>query len=190
VGGIHDSWRLTPAAGGQYLQAPDRVVITRVRRTGVASQRESVSNIAVVAEAGTHAPAALPWVVFSCDGGRYGVLLDRVCEILAPRPFTRLPGAGPEVCGLVGVRGRVVTVFDMGAVLGLRSAAPLPDHRMLLMDLGPRRIGAVVEDIVDIAPAHVEPEAGEAGIVGRGRMQDAEFTALDPHVLLGRLLPG
>jgi chemotaxis signal transduction protein len=149
-----------------------------------------VSKIAVADEAGMHAYAALPWVVFSCDGSRFGVPLDCVCEIIAPRPFTRLPGAGSEVCGLAGVRGRVVTVFDMGAVLGLRSAATLPDHRLLLMDLGARRIGAAVEDVVDIAPAHVDPAAGVAGVVGRGRMQDGEFTALDPQVLLGRLLPG
>lgn len=148
-----------------------------------------MSNIAVVAEAGTHVPAALPWVVFSCEGKRYGVPLERVGEIIAPRPFTRLPGAGPEVCGLVGVRGRLVTVFDMGAVLGLRSAASLPDHRLLLMDLGARRIGAVVEDVIDIAPAQIESGEGAAGVVGRGRMQDADFTALDPQVLLGRLLP-
>jgi len=78
----------------------------------------------------------------------------------------------------------------MGAVLGLRSAATLPDHRLLLIDLGARRIGAAVEDVLDIAPAHVEPDDSEPGIVGRGRIQEAEFTALDPQMLLGRLLPG
>ena len=149
-----------------------------------------MSNIAAVAEAGTHAPAGLPWVVFSCAGRRFGVPLECVREIIAARPFTRLPGAGPEVCGLAGVRGRVVTVFDMGAVLGLRSAATLPDHRLLLMDLDARRIGGVVEDVVDIAPAEIEIREGLVGVVGRGQMHDADFTALDPQVLLGRLLPG
>lgn len=149
-----------------------------------------MSNSAVVAEAGTHVPAALPWVVFSCEGRQYGVPLECVSEIITPRPFTRLPGAGPEVCGLAGVRGRVVTVFDLGAVLGLRCAATFPDHRLLLLDLGLRRIGAAVEEVVDIAPARVEREAGAAGVVGTGYMTDAEFTALDPHMLLGRLLPG
>lgn len=156
----------------------------------VASKRESVSISAVVAEAGTHVPAAMPWVVFSCDGRQYGVPLECVSEIITPRPFTRLPGAGPEVCGLAGVRGRVVTVFDLGAVLGLRRAATFPDHRLLLLTLGARRLGAAVEDIVDIAPARVDRETGVMGVVGTGHMSDAEFTALDPHMLLGRLLPG
>lgn len=121
---------------------------------------------------------------------RYGVPLDCVGEIITARPFTRLPGAGPEVCGLAGVRGRVVTVFDLGAVLGLRSVATLPDYRMLLLDLGARRIGAVVEDVVDIAPARVERGGDVPGVIGMGHMPDGEFTALDPQVLLGRLLPG
>jgi chemotaxis signal transduction protein len=58
--------------------------------------------------------------------------LDCVVEIIPPRPFTRLPGAGADVCGLVGVGGRVVTVFDLGVVLGLGRAADHADHRLLL----------------------------------------------------------
>jgi purine-binding chemotaxis protein CheW len=188
VGGIHDSWRLTPPAGAQYLQAPDRVVLTSCERRRV--PRKPVSNSVVLPEAGKNAPAALPWVVFSCAGRHFGVPLDFVTEIIAARPYTRLPGAGAEVCGLAGVRGRMVTVFDLGAVLGLRSAATLPDHRLLLMDLGKRRIGAAVDDVVDIAAAQVERETGRAGVTGTGRIQDAEFTALDPHALLDGLLPG
>ena len=189
MGGIYDTRRLTPGAGGQYLQTPDRVVIETAHRAGLIPAG-IVSNTVVVAEAGTHVPAVTQWVVFTCDTVRYGVPLDCVVEISAPRPFTRLPGAGPEVCGLVGVRGRVVTVFDLGAVLGQRSAAKLPDHRMLMLDLDARRFGAVVEEVVDIAPARVDPEGDVPGVIGTGHMQDAGFTALDPQVLLGRLLPG
>lgn len=149
-----------------------------------------MSKTAVVAEAGTHAPATLPWVVFSCEQMRYGVPLERVSEIITPRPFTRLPGAGREVCGLVGVKGHVITVFDLGVVLGLRSAAALPDHRLLLLELGGRRVGAAVETVVDIAPARIEPAAGAPGHLGTGHMADATFIALDPQSLIGRLLPG
>ncbi|HEX6134536.1 MAG TPA: chemotaxis protein CheW [Longimicrobiales bacterium] len=149
-----------------------------------------MSKTAVVAEAGTHAPAVLPWVVFSCEDRRYGVPLDGVSEIITPRPFTRLPGAGREVCGLVGVRGRVITVFDLGAVLGLRSAASLPDHRLLLLELGARLVGAVVEDVVDIAPARIDRAGSTPGVLGTGHLADTAFTALDPQSLLGRLLPG
>lgn len=178
---------MTEAATRQYLQAPNRVVYDAVTRRLI--QAGMVSNTAVAAEAGTHAPAATAWVVFACGQTRYGVPLERVSEILPPRPFTRLPGTGPEVCGLVALRGRVVTVFDLGVVLGLHGAASLPDHRLLLLQLGARRVGAAVEDVIDIAPARIEPLSGQPGVVGTGHTEDAAFTALDPQALLERLLP-
>ena len=187
MGGVYFTWRLTPGAGGLYLDAPSRVGHGRRGRRQIPV---GIVSKAAVAEAGTHVPAAMPWVVFSCEGRRFGVPLERVSEIITPRPFTRLPGAGPEVCGLVGVRGRVMTVLDLGIVLGLRSAASLPDHRLLLVDLGARRIGAAVEEVVDIAPARIEKEDGSAGVLGTGYLMEAAFTALDPQGLLEGLLPG
>jgi purine-binding chemotaxis protein CheW len=148
-----------------------------------------VSNTAVAAEAGPHAPAASAWVVFECSETRYGVPLERVSEIVPPRPFTRLPGTGPEVCGLVALRGQVVTVFDLGVILGLRGAASLPDHRLLLFQFGTRRVGAAVDDVVHIAPTRVEPGAGATGVVGTGYTEETRFTALDPGALLEPLLP-
>jgi purine-binding chemotaxis protein CheW len=149
-----------------------------------------VSNTAVVAEAGTDATAAAQWVVFRCGDQRYGFPLESVSEIITPRSFTRLPGTGAAVCGLVGVRGRVVTVFDLGVVLGRESAAAFPDHRLLMLALGNRRIGAAVTDVVSIAPARIagpRPDA-EAWIMGTGRVEDGDFAALSPDLLLQHLL--
>jgi purine-binding chemotaxis protein CheW len=150
-----------------------------------------VSKSAVVAEAGMHVPAATQWVVFSCSDRRFGFPLERVFEIMTPRPFTRLPGAGSDVCGLVGLRGRVVTVFDLGVVLGMRAASSVPDHRLLLIDLGERRIGAAVDDVIAIAPALLEAANEDSAdsfapgaVLGMGRSEDADFIALDPGPLL------
>ena len=153
---------------------------------------ELVSNTALASEAGLVVPAAAQWVVFVCAGRRFGVPLDTVSEILTPRPFTRLPGTGPEVCGLVGIRGRVLTVLDLGVVLGLPAAGPPPDHRLLLLDLGTRRIGAAVEEVAAISPALVERTAEESNspVLGTGRAEDGAFTALDPAALTRHLLHG
>lgn len=149
-----------------------------------------MSNTAVVAEAGTDAPAAAQWVVFRCGERRFGFPLESVSEIITPRSFTRLPGTGAAVCGLVGVRGRVVTVFDLGVVLGIESAAAFPDHRLLLLALGNRRIGAAVTDVVSIAPARIaQPRPGaDEWNMGTGRMEDGDFAALAPDRLLEHLL--
>lgn len=150
----------------------------------------------MAAEAGSPPPAEGQWVVFRCDARRFGFMLERAREIITPRPFTRLPGAGPEVCGLIGFRGRVITVFDLGVVLGLRGAGTLPDHRLLLLDVGTRRVAAAVDDVVSIARAKLEPRPSadlydgpaSAGVLGLGRGEDGIFTALDPDPLLQHLL--
>jgi chemotaxis signal transduction protein len=139
------------------------------------------------------------WVVFTCEGRRFAVPLDRVRGIVTPQPFTRLPGCGPEVAGLIGLRGRVLTVFDFGVVLAARPAAILPDHRVLLVEEGDRILGCAVDDVLAVADADVRPVAAEderlagvdpegAHVLGTGEHEGATFVALDLDVVLRRLL--
>ncbi|MGH7469210.1 MAG: chemotaxis protein CheW [Longimicrobiales bacterium] len=154
------------------------------------------------AEAGSEAVdvAALPhWVVFSCDGERFAVPLLLSREVVPPQPFTRLPGCGPEVAGLLGLQGRVVTAFDMGTVLGLSSALRMADYRVLVIDLDDRIVALAVDAVVGIAreqAAHLEPAGVELGrlesiradVVGVGTLEGNRYLALDPKRILSRLL--
>lgn len=140
---------------------------------------------------GISPPPGGQWVVVICEERRFGFPLESVSEILTPRVLTRLPGTGPEVCGLAGVHGKVITVLDLGVLLGLRAAGPYTDHRLLLLDLDARQIGVVVEDVAAIAAARVERSdvvQSDAAIIGTGRTEEGEFTALEPSRLLGHLL--
>lgn len=140
-------------------------------------------------------PAGPQWVVLLCDDVRLAVPLARVREILTPRPFTRLPGCGPEVCGLIGVRGRVVTVFDLGMVLGRRRVTTTADHRLLLVERSDRAVGLAVDAVLTIAPAETHADGAldlrveEGDVIGFGAIDDERFIALDPDHLLDRLLP-
>lgn len=141
------------------------------------------------------APAGPQWVVIACDDVRLAVPLARVREILTPRPFTRLPGCGPEVCGLIGVRGRVITVFDVGILLGRSRSAEVHDHRLLLMEWRGRAVGLAVDAVLRIAPADTVPAGShdlplhEDDVIGIGAVEHERFLALDPDHLLDRLLP-
>jgi purine-binding chemotaxis protein CheW len=143
------------------------------------------------------APSSLPtarWVVFVCSAQRFGVPLASVREILTPWPFTRLPGAGRGVCGLVGVRGSVVVAFDAGMVFGLEPAARGADHRLLLIEPGGRRTGLAVESVAAIATATpdlrggVPPGRMAAVVQGTANLEDSAFVALDPEALITTLL--
>jgi purine-binding chemotaxis protein CheW len=163
------------------------------RLRGSPHQAGMVADI-VAAEAGTSAPPDAQWVVFLCDGDPFGFPLERVTEIMTPRPITRLPGAVAEVCGLIGVRGRVVTAIDLRAVLGRRPAAAAPGDRLLLVDLGAQRVAVIVDDVLAIEPASVQPAAVQAAgvpaaaLLGAGTAETGRFVAVDPAALLGRLL--
>jgi purine-binding chemotaxis protein CheW len=154
-----------------------------------------VTMLAAAPDSEPAAPAGPQWVVLLCDDVRLAVPLAQVREILTPRPFTRLPGCGPEVCGLIGVRGRVVTVFDLGIVLGRTRSAEVPDHRLLLLEWRGRAVGLAVDAVLRIAPAETVPDGShdlplhEDDVIGIGAMEHERFVALDPDHLLDRLLP-
>jgi chemotaxis signal transduction protein len=139
-------------------------------------------------------------VVFSCAGVQFAVPLLSSREVVPPQPLTRLPGCGPEVAGLVGLRGRVITVFDMGVVLGLEAARRLPDHRILVLDYEERVMAVLVDAIVGIAReqgALLQPlsqeslgraESVRGDVVGVGALEGQRYFALDPDRILKRLL--
>lgn len=148
---------------------------------------------------GAVASAASQWVVFACGEHCFGLPLDRTREILPPRRITRLPGCGPEVCGLVGIRGRVVTVFDFGVVIGGKPSLPNPDHRMLVLFVQGRRVAAVVDEIIAVSreTSNIIPLDNDAlrpydierdDLIGIGALGEIPFLALDPDRILGRLL--
>jgi chemotaxis signal transduction protein len=129
------------------------------------------------------------WVIFRCGGCDYGVPLEHVGEIVTPRPCARLPGSGPEVYGLVAVRGGIVTVADLGVMLGGVPSAAAPDHRLLLFAMNGRRLGAAVDEVRTIAAAHLLPApSAEPGLLGEARSEEGSFMAVDPFQLLDRVL--
>lgn len=143
----------------------------------------------IAAEAGTALPPPLQWVLFVCSGQRLAIALERVREIVTPRPFTRLPGAGPYVAGLVGVRSRVVTAYDLGVVFAEQGAAAVADHRVLLVDHDGRVLGLVVDEVLAVAALEVDAAAGDGDLVlGTADWEGVPTRVLDMAVLIERIL--
>ena len=60
---------------------------------------------------------------FFVDKHCFGVSVDKVQEVLRSQPMTSVPLAPREVCGLINLRGQIVTVID------LRRCLNLPDRQ-------------------------------------------------------------
>jgi purine-binding chemotaxis protein CheW len=78
--------------------------------------------------------------------------IERVQEILLPPPLTRVPGAPPEVAGLLNLRGQIVPAIDLRRRLGLPEGQSPSDapHVVLRGDDG--AVSLRVDAIGDILP--------------------------------------
>jgi purine-binding chemotaxis protein CheW len=154
---------------------------------------------AVAGDAATASLLVPEWVVFACENHWFGFPVTGVREIVSPRPFTRLPGCAPVVCGLIGLRGRAVTVFDFGVAFSLRPAAAYPDHRLLLVEYGERVVGFAVEEVIAVARTRTRGlsvpgevlralDVEREDLLGIGEWEERTFLAVDPGKILSRLL--
>ena len=138
-------------------------------------------------------------VLLGVGGHWFGVAIRAIREIIPPRPYTPLPGSEPYVCGLINLRGRIVTVIDLGARLGLPPASAGPDHSIVVMEHAGRLVGMAVREVSRIVRADLENlEMGadllrslridRAYLLGVGETDDRIFVAVDPDEIFRAIL--
>ena len=100
------------------------------------------------------------FVTFTCNGAHYGVPIMAVREIRSWQPTAPLPQRRPGARGVLDIRGTVVEVFDLSALLGGPALAPTTGNVVLVLSLGDRSVGLLVEavsDIIQASPADLLP---------------------------------
>jgi purine-binding chemotaxis protein CheW len=104
-------------------------------------------------------------LVFDLGGHGFACDMDAFREIVPTQEMTRLPGAPDTVCGLINLRGTIVTVIDGGASLG-KAAFKRREGLILLVDLVERWVGVGVDDVRDIQDIPIDrfASAGETDI--------------------------
>ncbi len=104
--------------------------------------------------------------IFACD-------MSAIREIIPFQRVTRLPGAPNTVCGLINLRGTIVTVLDLGARI-----AKKPCNReggsILLVPYGDKLIGIGVDEVRDLQS--MRPDELQ---------QDGDLSAFDSGIILG-----
>ncbi len=95
-------------------------------------------------------------------GEGYAVRLAAVAGLFVDRGIVPLPGTGPELLGIAGLRGGLVAVYDLGALLGYpRSESP----RWLALLRSGSTVGLAFEELdgtLRVAPQDLSPAAGPA----------------------------
>lgn len=86
--------------------------------------------------------------------------IQSVREIRGWAPATVLPNAPPHVVGVINLRGTVLPVIDLSTRLGLGRTEPTPRHVIVVVQIGARTCGLLVEavsEILSVAPDQVQP---------------------------------
>ena len=126
-------------------------------------------------------------VVFRVAGERFALPLGAVREVVVPQPpFARVPRSSEAVRGVMNLRGRVVAVVDLAALVGL-AAQPLASGagHVLILDQGKRALGFLIGGVLGVEP--LEPQGdGAPGVVrGVAAGRAGAVTVLAPEALAG-----
>jgi purine-binding chemotaxis protein CheW len=149
--------------------------------------------------AAVEAPEPERMVLFVVGEHRFAVPIGRIREIIPTRPYTPLPGSGAHVCGLINLRGRIVTVVDLGARLGLPPASRLPEHSIVIVEHRAKLAGLAVEEVARIVTVDPGTLADSAEVLrslridraylrGVGEDGDEIFVAVDPDEIFDPIL--
>jgi purine-binding chemotaxis protein CheW len=137
-------------------------------------------------------------LLFRAGGQVFAVEAGSVREILPASQATRIPGASGAVCGLINVRGLLVTVVDAARAAGLGGSGEGADSgSIILVERAGRPVGLAVEEVLDLVT--VPAGALDAGTALPGVRPDLvravgsaaghSFVQLATDVLLDPLLP-
>ncbi|GGH09247.1 chemotaxis protein CheW [Alsobacter metallidurans] len=105
-------------------------------------------------------------VTFKVDSRSFGVDVASVREIKGWQPTTPLPNAASHVLGVINLRGAIIAVYDLRRRLGLGASVISRSSVVIVVDLGERLAGLLVDavsDIVDIQISSLRPAPEIAG---------------------------
>lgn len=139
------------------------------------------------------APAADEFLTFALGSEEYGVDILKVQEIRGYDAVTRLPDAPDYIKGVINLRGVIVPVVDMRLKFRLASADYGPTTVMIVLYVGGRVVGMVVDSVSDVirlesAQIRAVPDIGGAidkqFITGIGTLDERMLILLDIERLM------
>jgi purine-binding chemotaxis protein CheW len=93
----------------------------------------------------------LELLTFVIAGEHYAVDIERIVEIVTPRPVTRIPNADASIVGIISLRGTIVTLVDVRSKLRHAAAnGSDADTRIVVIDYHNEMIGFVVDRVLRV----------------------------------------
>lgn len=112
-------------------------------------------------------------LLFDIAGSLYACDMAAVREIIPFQQITRLPGAPPAVCGLINLRGNIVTVLDL-SIRVAKQECNRAAGSILLVPYRDKLVGIGVDEVRDLQSVRAD------GVESQG-----DLTAFDANIVAG-----
>ena len=110
------------------------------------------------------AAAGAEVLCFRLAADRHALPAAAIAEIIRLRPLTRLPQGPASLLGIASLRGGILPVVSLAALMGLAPTAPTPASRIIVLAEG---VGLLVDAVIGLAPATGQPPVGIAALLAR-----------------------
>lgn len=133
------------------------------------------------------------YLTFTLGGEEYGLDILKVQEIRGYDAVTAIANTPPFIKGVINLRGIVVPIVDLRIKFGLGAAEYTPFTVVIILRLGRRIVGVVVDgvsDVISLAPEQISevPEFGCAldtrYITGLGTVEQSMIILVDIERLM------
>lgn len=108
----------------------------------------------------------LEFSTFYVGGALCGINILNIQEINKHFEITKVPQASDYIKGILNLRGRIVTIIDLGKKLGLETVSEDKDNRNIIVNSEDEHIGLLVDSIADVVLARkddIEPAPSNIG---------------------------
>jgi two-component system chemotaxis response regulator CheV len=127
---------------------------------------------------------------------RYGINVFKVREVLECPPLRRVPTAHPAVRGVAMIRGRTLSVIDLGKMLGLRATTDLAGQFIVITEFNCSVQGFLVSGVDRIVNMNWEEILAPPASSGKGsyltavtRLDNEIIEILDVEKVLSEVVP-
>ena len=124
----------------------------------------------------------------------YGIEITKIREIIRMGQITQVPETPPYIKGLINLRSTVIPVIDLRARFGLAEGEQTDESRIMVLNVGSRMIGIVVDAVSEVlrvsgeqiseAPPTVASQGNEY-MTGLVRLEEHLLILLDADKLFG-----
>ena len=143
----------------------------------------------------TETAGTIQLVSFWLANEEYGIEITKVREIILMGEITRVPQTPPYVKGLINLRSTVIPVIALRVRFGLPEGQPTADSRIMVVNVGERTVGIVVDAVSEVfrvardqiaSPPPTVAQLGNEYLTGLVKLDKRLLILLDiDHLLAG-----